>query len=283
MTLPLVASARTASAETPRLAATDAVRNGKDSPCGARSVGAREVPGCDHPVAPSASLERRRGGARMSRRAEIAIEEAATSREQQRIGQQLHDDLGGVLTGLNACLSVMVERAARAGATPDPLLLDAASLGKIAFDTVRQVAKQLRPPLLEYLGIWDAIEWHVNMLARRSTICCEFVVSPGVRSIELGEARELVIFRVACEALTNIERHARASRAVVSVTEEAGQVLVSVIDDGVGFLEADLGSLGLTGMKERARQFGGSLTINALREGGTQLHLRLPIGCRDGT
>lgn len=283
MTLFLAASTRTDVSETPRCASTDDVRNGQDAPCATRGVATREATGCDHPVVPSAALERRRGGARMSRRAEIAIEEAATSREQQRIGQQLHDDLGGVLTGLNACLSVMLERAARAGATPDPLLQDAASLGKIAFDTVRQVAQQLRPPLLDYLGIWDAIEWHLNMLARRSSISCELVVTPGIRSIELGQARELVIFRVACEALTNIERHARASRAVLSVTEKAGQVLLSVVDDGVGFVAADLGSLGLSGMQERAGQFGGNLTINALREGGTQLLLRLPIGCRDGT
>lgn len=219
----------------------------------------------------------------MNRRAEIAIEEVARTGEQQRIGQQLHDDLGGVLTGLNACLSVMVERAARAGATPDPLLVDAALLGQIAFDTVRQVAKKLRPPLLDYLGIWEAVEWNVNMLARRSNISCELVVAPGVRSIELGGARELVIFRVVCEALTNIERHARASRAVVSVGEQAGLLLVSVVDDGVGFSEADLGSLGLSGMKERAREFGGSLTIKTIFGSGTELHLSVPVGCCNGT
>lgn len=253
----------------------------QDWPCQAKSYATRESASSDYPTAPSAPIERRRSLARMSRVAEIAIEERARSGEQQRIGQQLHDDLGGVLTGLNACLSVMVERAARAGATPDPLLVDASLLGQIAFDTVRQVASSLRPPLLEFLGIWEAIAWNVNMLSRRSTISCELVVAPCVRSIELGRAREFVIFRVVSEALTNIERHARASRAVVSVAEQAGQVLVSVVDDGVGFEDADLGSLGLSGMKERAREFGGSLTIRASAGSGTALHLCVPIGRGD--
>lgn len=235
------------------------------------------------PLMPCASLERRRSTTRTNLVAGLAGEESVRSAEQQRIGQQLHDDLGGVLTGLNACLSVLIERAARAGATPDPLLVDASRLGQIAFDTVRQVAKELRPPLLDYLGIWEAIAWHVNMLARRSAIDCQCVIAPAVRLLELGGAREYVIFRVVCEALANIERHARACAAVVSVGQRDGQILVSVVDDGIGFTEAHVGSLGLSGMQERARELGGSLSIRTISGHGTQLHLRVPLGCGNET
>lgn len=283
MTLPLFVAAQADRSEMPRSAQTQDIRSASNPPCGTKSFPLRESVSCDSSVAPTAALERRRSGARMSRFAEVAIEEAARSGEQQRIGQQLHDDLGGVLTGLNACLSVMVERAARAGATPDPLLVDASLLGQIAFDTVRQVAKELRPPLLECLGIWEAIECNVNMLLRRSTIGCELVVTPEVRSIELGSAREFVIFRVICEALINIERHSRASRCVVSVTEHAGSVLVSVVDDGVGFVHAGLESLGLSGMRDRAQEFGGFLAIKTACGGGTEVFLSVPIGCCNAT
>lgn len=254
----------------------------QDSPGGPTFAG-REPMRCDFPLMPSASLERRRNIAGTSRVAEMASEERVRGAEQQRIGQQLHDDLGGVLTGLNACLSVLLERAARAGTTPDPLLVDASLLGQIAFDTVRQVANELRPPLLDYLGIWEAIAWNVNMLARRSSINCQFAVAPGVRSIELGASREFVIFRVVCEALANIERHARASTVVVSIAEQGGQIEVSVVDDGVGFSEADLRSLGLSGMRERARELGGSLSIRTMRGRGTELHLCVPAGDGDET
>lgn len=282
MTLSLLVVTQSDRSETPRSAQTQDTRGSSSPPCGTKSFASRQSANADCSVWPIAALERRRSGARMSRLAELAIEEAARTAEQQRIGQQLHDDLGGVLTGLNACLSVLVERAARAGATPDPLLVDASQLGKIAFDTVRQVAKELRPPLLN-IGLWEAIEWNVNMLLRRSNIRCELVVAPDVRSIKLGGASESVIFRVVCEALTNTERHARASRAVVSVTEQAGQILVSVVDDGVGFGAADLESLGLSGMKERAQELGGALSVKTICGGGTEVCLSVPIGGSNAT
>lgn len=267
----------------PSIPQTRSVSDGNDSACGGKPCFTRESNNGDYLVAPSGALERRRSGVWISRRAEIAIEEAARNNEQHRIGQQLHDDLGGVLTGLNACLSVLIERAERAGGAPDPLLVDASSLAHIAFDTVRQVAKKLRPPLLDYLGIWEAIEWNVNMLARRSDICCELIVAPEVRSIELDGSREMVIFRVVCEALTNIERHARASHAVVSIAEQAGVLVVSIVDDGIGFCNLGLGSLGLSGMKERARELGGGLSVETTCGGGTELHLSVPVGYCDGT
>lgn len=243
-------------------------------------------PGCEAPVrdpraASRPRVDMRAPGAGSRRGGEAAIQEGVKKREQHRIGQQLHDDLGGVLTGLKACIAVAMERAAQAGATTDPLLADASLLAEVAFDTVRKIATNLRPAVLERMDMWAALECNASMLARRSNIHCELQIATNLMSLPLSSERELTIYRIVCEALTNVERHARASRVLVCAFDSGGAVVVTITDDGIGFKAASGATLGVAGMKERACAAGGTLTVSSGGV-GTLLRLILPHeNCHD--
>lgn len=239
------------------------------------------APGCEAPLrepwaASRSRVEMRASGFGTRRRADAALQDGVKKREQQRIRQQLHDDLGGVLTGLKACIAVAIERAARAGAATDPLLADASLLAEVAFDTVRKIATDLRPAVLEQMGLWRALKCNASMLARRSSLRCDIQVAASLTSRALGYERELTIFRIVCEALTNVERHARASNVQVCAFESGGALIVTVADNGIGFKAAGGATLGVAGMKERANDAGGTLSVWS-GGAGTLLRLMLPF------
>jgi two-component system sensor histidine kinase UhpB len=213
-----------------------------------------------------------------------ATDAAVREGERRRIAQQIHDDLGGVLTGLKACISVLLDRASRAGLAPEPLLVDASALADLAFKTVREFALNVRPPMADHMNIWTALECRVEQLARRTDIEVDYAVDPLVTLIDLGEARETVVYRVICEALTNIEKHARASSVSVKVSTQGGSLNVIVTDNGVGLsLGAGPGpmTLGIAGMKEQAGAWGADLALTTGSGGGTMVHLTVPLGPDD--
>jgi two-component system sensor histidine kinase UhpB len=213
-----------------------------------------------------------------------AIQEA----ERQRIAQEIHDDLGGLLTGLKACIEVAMERAARAGLPPEPLLDDALALARAGFDAVRRIATNLHPAVLDQHGVWKALAWHIGALARRSGICCDYLVDGRLSTIELGRDRELAIFRIVQEALTNVERHAGASKLSVHAACTAQVLSVTVADDGIGIGQSRQSrqrtgaSLGIASMKQRAQCLNGTLTASSHDGAGTVLRLTLPLGHVDG-
>ena len=208
----------------------------------------------------------------------IAIQEA----ERARIAQDIHDELGGVLTGLKACISVVIERAARAGLPADPLLGDAAALAGAAFDAVRRIAANLHPAILDRHGLWEALASQVSALARRSDMCCECLVDSGLATTGLGRERELAVFRIVQEALTNVERHAGASAVSLRAVRSGRLLCMSVADDGVGIgPQRALASLGIRGMMQRALACNGALTVCSYGA-GTVLRLTMPLGECDG-
>ncbi|MES2759873.1 MAG: ATP-binding protein [Pseudomonadota bacterium] len=213
-----------------------------------------------------------------------AAEAAVRTGERRQIAQQIHDDLGGILTGLKACISVLMDRAARVDAVPDPLLVDASALAGLAFDTVRNIAVSLRPPMLEKMDIWAALESRVAQLARRTGIHVDCAIDPALTSMNLGEARGIVILRMVCEALTNIEKHSAASRVSVRLFESGGALTVTVKDNGIGLRQcgsANGMTLGISGMMEQAQDVGGVLVLTTDRAVGTMLQLTMPLGPED--
>ncbi len=213
------------------------------------------------------------------------LEQHASERERHRIAQQVHDDLGGVLTGLKACIAVSRERAAHAGLPPDPLLDDACALAELAFDAVRHIATDLRPAILDQMGVWGALDWHVSKLARRTNMHCDLRVDQTVTASDLGRARELAIYRIVQEALTNVERHACAWQVSVRATRSATELCVTVADDGVGIGEVGRGigsTLGIRGMRERARAVDGTFAVQSQHNKGTVVLLTLPLENCDG-
>jgi PAS domain S-box-containing protein len=206
--------------------------------------------------------------------------------ERKRIAREIHDEFGALLTGIKAHLSVAIDTAAAAGARPDTLLVDAAQLADVATEAVRRVVADLRPSVLDQLGVWSAIEWYVSRIEERARLSCECVIEARVAAMELSPDHSTMVFRVVQEALTNVVRHADASHVTVRAMRREDAIVVVIEDDGKGI---DIGSVldsqswGIVGMHERVRYFGGELTITGTAGHGTQIALRLPLVDPDGT
>ncbi len=201
-------------------------------------------------------------------------------RERRRIAQEMHDELGGSLTGIRACIASVIERSSTTQREPDPLLADAFALAVEAMHSVQRIAMELRPSVLDQLGIWAALEWYAGRLARRSGIVCDCAIGAAPTDAELGDKRVLMIFRIVQEALTNVERHAQAKQVSVRVDRCANALTVTVADDGAGCDPAQgfrAGAMGWFGMVERARQENAMVTITSRPGQGTVLVLAIPM------
>jgi len=214
-----------------------------------------------------------------------AHQEQLKEQERKRIAQEIHDELGALLTSIKAHVSVSMDRAARAGLPADPLLVEALGLADNAINTVRKVITDLRPSVLDQLGVWAALEWYAGQIAERSGLDCTCAIDIEAQAVELDQERGTMVFRVVQEALTNVVRHAQAAHVTVQATCKDGVVHVEVKDDGKGIdterlLNRD--TWGLLGMYERTRHFGGELRITGTPGRGTTVALRLPIENNDG-
>lgn len=211
-----------------------------------------------------------------------AHQENIKEHERKRIAQEIHDELGGLLTGIKAYISVAIERAAAAGGAAEPLLVEADGLAQEAIETVRRVITDLRPSVLDQLGVWAALEWYVEQVERRAGLHCSCHIEPAAAGLELGAERSTMLFRIVQEALTNAVRHAEASELSVSVGCCPGgdALLVRIADNGKGIDPERLlnrESWGILGMHERSRHFDGELKISGKPGQGTTLLLRLPL------
>ncbi len=211
----------------------------------------------------------------LSRRLLTAQEE-----ERRRIAVELHDDLGQVLTAVKINLESL-ERAA--GATPAPAQLKSA-IGCVdeAMQRVRDLALDLRPSVLDDLGLPAALRWYVDRFARDAHL--EAHLSIGVVP-RLDPGVETACFRVAQEAMTNVARHAQARRVWLDLHVLAEGLELGVRDDGIGFdvagarERAALGaSMGLLGMQEHVSLVGGEYEVRRAPGGGTLLRARFPVG-----
>ena len=200
--------------------------------------------------------------------------------ERKRIAQEIHDELGALLTGIKAYVSVSIDRTTRAGLPVDPLLVETAGLADTAIKTVRKVITDLRPSVLDQLGVWAALEWYADQIEERSGLDCVCSIDPTALAVELDHERSTMLFRVVQEALTNVVRHAEASNVTVQAACHDGAIVLRIEDDGKGIdtdrlLNRD--SWGLLGMYERSHHFGGDLRITGAPGHGTQVVLRLPL------
>ena len=200
--------------------------------------------------------------------------------ERKRIAREIHDELGSDLTGIKAYVSVSIERAVSAGHTPDPLLVSAACLADAAMGTVQRIITDLRPSVLDELGIWVALEWYAGQIQERSGLQCKFSISKRATIVSLDSARSIMLFRIVQEALTNVVRHAGASQVKILILRHKNIIIVEVKDDGKGIETKQLLSgeaWGILGMHERTRHFGGQLKVSGISGLGTAVRLHLPL------
>ena len=210
-----------------------------------------------------------------------AHQERIREAERQRIACEIHDELGGLLTGIKAYISVIGERCVQAGREADPLLGDTAALAQEAIDTVRRVITDLRPSVLDQLGIWTALDWYGAQVAQRSGLECHCEVSSEAVALAIDPDRSIMLFRIVQEAMTNIQRHAAAAKIRLQVRYANGLLTVQVEDDGCGIAAttapASSTSWGIRGMQERSRSLGGELSVLPRTGGGTIVMLQVPI------
>jgi signal transduction histidine kinase len=151
-----------------------------------------------------------------------------------------------------------------------------------SLEGVRRMARELRPSALDDLGLVAALDGYMHEFTRRTRLETRFEPACGDR---LPPRVELVLYRIAQEALTNVAKHANAGRADVWLVREPGAVSLTVRDDGRGFDPARISAagrgMGLFSMRERAELVGGTLTLTSSPNGGTSIAVRIPLGRAD--
>jgi signal transduction histidine kinase len=204
--------------------------------------------------------------------------EAAREEERTNIAREIHDELGQALTALKLDIA-LVARRLRTGASDDaPSKLDEmAHATEDIINVVRRISAELRPGILDDLGLPAALEWQAQEFTRRTSIICN--VNANVGELHLERNLATAVFRIFQEALTNVARHANAARVDVFLRLERGMLKLDIADDGVGVPEISPrnSSLGLLGMRERARRCGGDCTIRRREPRGTVVAVAVPL------
>ena len=221
-----------------------------------------------------AELEAYRSGARALASRILSAQEA----ERVRVSRELHDDTGQALTLILVRLQ-LIENMTRDAEVRREL----AELRELVVDTldgVRRLAVQLGPSILEDLGLRSGLEWLVDRVREDAGLQVDLTLDSDVDGVPSTTA--IAVFRVAQEALTNVVRHARATRAELHLSAEDGVLTLAVADDGVGF-DVDeararpAASVGLFGMAERVALVGGTIELLSRKGAGTRVVMRVPV------
>ncbi|MBK9425394.1 MAG: PAS domain S-box protein [Bacteroidetes bacterium] len=202
-----------------------------------------------------------------------------TIREEERshISREIHDELGQLLTGLKMDLVWLNKRILEKDPDSTVKIKEMIEIVDETVKSVRKIATELRPGILDDLGLIPAIEWQCAEFEKKSGIPCEFINSVG--DINIDKPVSTGVFRILQETFTNIARHASAALVQVELFKQKGMCNLTIKDNGIGFDNANdtkSKTLGLMGMKERAIMLGGSLEIHSKRHAGTTISLRFP-------
>lgn len=190
--------------------------------------------------------------------------------ERQRISQELHDEVGQSLTVVLLGLKRAIDKAPPELAE---LLTSLQDTTRTSLDEVRRISQRLRPGMLEDLGLLSSLSSLASEFSTHSGIPVSRGFGPGLPP--LPRESELVVYRVAQEALTNVTRHASATKVELGLTKQGGSLVLRVADDGRGVHGPE--GAGIQGMRERAMLVGGSLSIESREGGGTEVSLVVPL------
>lgn len=207
-----------------------------------------------------------------------AAAHSVREQEKSRIARELHDELAQALTALKIDVNWVRERLP----DPDPLVAGKlASMQGLLDGTVaatRRISADLRPLMLDDLGLVPAVEWLVQSFSQRTGMACELAI--GSDDLQLQDPYATAVFRILQESLTNAAKHARATQVEITIEKDDGAIALTVEDNGRGFDPADPrkpGSYGLLGVRERAYLLGGEFNIDSKPGGGTRVEVRIPI------
>lgn len=195
------------------------------------------------------------------------FQQTAREEERKRIARELHDELGQALTALKIDLDWLKHRQlAEDRRAAEKLVAMEQVLGRTV-DSVRRIAEDLRPGMLDDLGLAASIEWQVEQFRQRTGLACDLVMNCD--EFDVADSVAICVFRIVQEALTNVARHSQAQHVGVNVCMENGDISLEVEDDGQGFLpgESKKRSFGLLGIRERVAMLGGMFGFQVRPEG----------------
>jgi signal transduction histidine kinase len=194
--------------------------------------------------------------------------------ENKRISRELHDSVGQALTSLLLRIRT-IQNKEEADLVRDQLE-ELYQLTTETMEEVRRISLNLRPLVLENLGLVDAIYWYVENFQKSTGI--EVVFRNSVDSCTLSSEIELTIYRIIQEALTNVSKYAEAGHVAITIGGGSDRFLMSIRDDGIGIdMAAKRNGLGILGMGERIRLLGGTLSIQGDKGKGTSILVRIPL------
>jgi signal transduction histidine kinase len=205
----------------------------------------------------------------------------AQEEERKMISRELHDDVVQTLVGINVELSALSKGASVGLHAMKAKIARTQRLVENSVNEVHRFARELRPAVLDDLGLIPALDAYTKNLAEREKIKIQMTAFGGVEA--LGSAKRTVLFRVAQEALTNVARHAQASQVRMSITEISGAIQMEISDNGKSFhvgkalTARNPHRLGLVGMRERVEMVGGTLIIDSAPGQGTTVRAEIPF------
>ena len=198
--------------------------------------------------------------------------------ERSRIAREIHDELGQQLTGLKMDLSWLNKKLNQKTPETNSKMLDAMGLVNETIKTVRRIATQLRPSILDDLGLIAALDWQSEDFEKRYQIKTSFL--SNFSDTNLSPEIAIGIFRIYQESLTNVLRHSNATEVKAELFQETGMLQLSISDNGIGFNSEEVENkktLGLLGMKERTIMMGGSFIFKSGKGEGTSILIRIPL------
>jgi two-component system sensor histidine kinase UhpB len=201
-------------------------------------------------------------------------------REEERtnIAREIHDELGQVLTVLKIQVTLLSKELKKDQFSIRERMLSVARLLEETVESVQRITSELRPGILDELGLVPAIEWQAQEFNNRTKINVECNLPK--EEIILDQSKATAVFRIFQEALTNIARHANASKVKIILEQSDGILKLNVTDNGKGITQNQINnskSLGILGMKERALVFGGTVTIKSTMDIGSIVELGIPL------
>jgi PAS domain S-box-containing protein len=250
------------------------------------SISQTEVDGRHYYTVILRDITARRNAEEQLRRQQVELRELSAqvleAREEEKtlIARELHDELGQLLTAMKMDLAWLRERLPKLDAA---LAAKADQMNEVLDQTVgsvRRIAADLRPLMLDDLGLPDACSWLVEDFARRSGIECRIDLPPAERLDALGREAAIAVYRVLQEALTNVARHSGAKHTWAVLELDDDELRLEIEDDGRGVSLQEMSktrSLGVKGMRERMLYLDGSLEVARAPRGGTRVRARFPL------
>lgn len=205
----------------------------------------------------------------------------AQEEERKRISRELHDVVAQTLTGIHVRLATLKKEAALNTKGLDRNIARTQELVEHSVEIIHQFARELRPAVLDDLGLIPALHTFIKTFIERTGVHTRLTAFAGVE--QLDTAKRTALFRVAQEALTNVARHAQASRVMVSIQKRADCICMKIKDDGKAFQARQIlvgrggKRLGLLGMRERLEMVGGSFQVKSAPGKGTIIYARIPL------